>query len=113
MAKQSIFSGLLAALLMIFTLHTPAAEPTDKIWIDVRTAEENQESSIPGHPNILYTDIADKISTVTTDKNAPIYLYCRTGRRSGIAKETLEQLGYTNVTNAGGIDQVREQLHKP
>lgn len=109
MTKQSIFSGLLATLLMLFTLHTPAAEPTDKIWIDVRTAEEHLESSIPGHPNILFSDIADKISTVTTDKNAPIYLYCR----SGIAKETLEQLGYTNVTNAGGIDQVREQLKKP
>ena len=41
-----------------------------------------------------------------TDKNALVMLYCKSGRRSGFAKQTLEQLGYSNVVNAGGINDV-------
>lgn len=102
--------GILASILLTYSCILRAAGPDDAIWIDVRTVEEHQESSIAGHPNILYTEIGDRIAAVTTDKDAPIYLYCRSGRRSGIAKETLEQMGYTNVTNAGGIEDVRRQM---
>jgi len=107
MKQNTFLSGLLTAGLLLFTLATSA---TEQVWIDVRTDKEYQESSIPGHPNILYTEIADKIAAVVTDKDAPIYLYCGSGRRAGVAKETLEKMGYTQVTNAGGIDAVKEQL---
>jgi phage shock protein E len=76
----------------------------------VRTEKEHQESSIPGHPNILYTEIADNIASLAADKDTPIHLYCGTGRRAGVAKETLEKLGYTNVTNEGGIDSVKSRM---
>lgn len=36
-------------------------------------------------------------------KDSAIYVYCRTGHRAGIAKTILEQSGYTNVTNLGGL----------
>ena len=36
-------------------------------------------------------------------KDLAIYLYCRTGHRAGIAKTILEQNGYTNVVNLGGL----------
>lgn len=107
MKQNTFLSGLFAAGLLLFSLASSAAEP---VWIDVRTDKEYQESSIQGHPNILYTEIADKIGSVVTDKDAPIYLYCGSGRRAGVARETLEKMGYTQVTNAGGIDSVREQL---
>lgn len=110
MQIQRFITGLLAVILLLLSCTLRAAEPADAIWIDVRTAEEHQESAIAGHPNILYTEIGDRIASVAADKDAPIYLYCRSGRRSGIAKETLEQMGYTNVTNAGGIEDVRKQI---
>lgn len=110
MSIQNTVKGFAFSLLLMFCFALHAASPADAIWIDVRTAEELQESSIPNHLNILHTEIGDKIAAVTTDKNAPIYLYCRSGRRAGIAKETLEQMGYTNVTNAGGIEDVKKQL---
>jgi phage shock protein E len=34
-----------------------------------------------------------------------IYLYCGSGRRAGIAQESLQASGYTNVTNIGGLDE--------
>ena len=34
---------------------------------------------------------------------APVVIFCGSGRRAGKAKEVLEQKGYTNVLNAGGL----------
>lgn len=33
----------------------------------------------------------------------PLALYCASGARAGMAKGMLEQLGYTQVTNLGGL----------
>lgn len=76
-------------------------------WIDVRTAGEYQTEHVSGAVNIPYTEIAARISEVTTDKDAPIYVYCRSGRRSGIARETLIAEGFTNVTNLGGLQEAQ------
>jgi phage shock operon rhodanese PspE len=83
--------------------------PTET-WIDVRTPTEYQQSSITGHANIPHTEIANRIAVLVTDKDAPVYLYCGSGRRAGLAKIELEKMGFTNVTNAGGIAEVREKL---
>ena len=37
------------------------------------------------------------------DKDAQILVYCRSGRRSKIAAESLAKLDYTNVKEFGGI----------
>jgi len=38
-------------------------------------------------------------------------MYCRSGNRSGRAKAILDELGYTNTTNIGGIENVSEQYN--
>lgn len=76
------------------------------IWVDVRTGPEYVSGHIPGAHHISFERIGDGIGQITTDKNAPLRLYCQSGRRSGFAKQTLEKLGYTNVVNAGGINNV-------
>jgi phage shock protein E len=48
--------------------------------------------------------IADLIGARVPDRSAPVLLYCRSGRRSGLALETLKAGGYTRLTNAGGYD---------
>lgn len=75
-------------------------------WIDVRTAEEYSAGHIEGAALIPYEVIADNISKITTDKNADIRVYCRSGRRSGVAKDTLNAMGYTNVINEGGYEEI-------
>lgn len=103
------FRLLIAGLVLAWLGSAAVADPGE-VWIDVRSVEEYGAGHIPGHPNIPHEDIAARIGEVTTDKNAPIRLYCRSGRRSGLAEESLKQLGYTNVSNAGGIEDVRQQL---
>ena len=78
--------------------------------IDVRTAGEFESGHIEGALLIPYDVIAARIAEVTPDKEARIALYCRSGRRSGIALKTLTEMGYTKVTNEGGFAEYSRRL---
>ena len=73
------------------------------IILDVRTQEEYDQGHIPGATQISHEEIAEKAEEVLTDKDQLILVYCRSGRRSKIAAETLVELGYTNIKEFGGI----------
>ncbi|MCL4200251.1 rhodanese-like domain-containing protein [Patescibacteria group bacterium] len=54
---------------------------------------------------IAFDKIVEQSSTLPKEKNAPIILYCKTGRMSEEAMVTLRDLGYTNVKHLlGGFD---------
>jgi phage shock protein E len=80
----------------------------EALWIDVRSAEEYATGHVSPAVNIPHTEIAARIAEVTTEKDDLIYLYCRSGRRSGLAKDALEQAGYTNVVNLGGLQDAQQ-----
>lgn len=82
------------------------------VVIDVRTPEEYQSGHIEGAININYTGIGSEIEKFVPDKNTVIHLYCGSGRRAGIAKDTLEEMGYTNVINEGGFEDYSRKLNK-
>ena len=77
------------------------------IWIDVRTAAEFADGHLPGAINIPYERIDAGIATVAADKTTPINVYCRSGRRSEIARQTLLKMGYTDVVNKGSYRNLR------
>ena len=107
---QNSFSKVILLINILIGSSFLSAEESTSIWIDVRTPAEYQQSSIDGHPNIPHTSIMNEIEELVTDKGEAIYLYCQRGRRAGLAKAMLEKMGYTNVTNAGGIDEVKLNL---
>jgi phage shock protein E len=69
------------------------------LLLDVRTAEEYAAGHIPGAILFPYDELAAKFRE--GDKGRPIVVYCRSGRRSAIARETLLGMGYTNVSDFG------------
>jgi phage shock protein E len=77
------------------------ASDTEYHLVDVRTPAEYAAGHIPGAENINVDIIAS--NPPTEDKDALIIVYCRSGNRSGDAKRMLEDLGYTNVHDFGGI----------
>ncbi len=56
---------------------------------------------------IPYDTVEQRLDKFPADKNAKIFLYCRSGRMSAMAAEALVKLGYTNVWNLdGGMTEV-------
>ncbi len=81
-----------------------------RVLIDVRTPGEFADGHLAGATRIAYEDIGAQIGALVPDKDTPIVLYCRSGRRSGIARQTLLDLGYRQVINAGGFEQLHSEL---
>ena len=98
-----------AAVLVLLFVLTGNCWAGEGYWIDVRTAEEFNAGHVEQAVNIPYEEISERISEVTSDKDALIYLYCRSGRRSGIAKEALDQAGFGNVVNVGGFEDAKRK----
>ena len=75
----------------------------EHIILDVRAQNEYDQGHIPGAILIPHTEIENRAEDELPDKDKLILVYCRSGRRSKIAAESLAKLGYTNVKEFGGI----------
>ena len=76
---------------------------SDYIILDVRTEEEFAEGHIENAVLIPDYEIGIRAEKELPDKNQLILVYCRSGRRSKIASQTLADMGYSDVREFGGI----------
>ncbi|MGI2170772.1 rhodanese-like domain-containing protein [Shewanella sp. MF05960] len=122
MLKKSILitiKPILAALFMVSAwCATPALaveQQPNVAWqkinnsatlIDVRTPEEFAAGHVKGAINIPFENIVTELGKLNLAKDTEVVLYCRSGRRSGIAQSALVDQGYTATYNAGGIDSL-------
>jgi rhodanese-related sulfurtransferase len=76
------------------------------IFLDCRTAMEFNNGHIPGAVNVPRGLIEFHFGPkVTTDKEAKIAVYCKSGGRGSLATQTLNEMGYKNAVNIdGGFD---------
>ena len=116
--KKLILSGGLATVLCMASGGCSGAGSNDQkslpagaVLIDVRSVEEFNTGHLAGAVNIPHTEIAEKISLVAKERSTPLYLYCRSGRRVGIAMEALKNSGYTVMYNLGGMEEAAEKLN--
>jgi sulfur-carrier protein adenylyltransferase/sulfurtransferase len=79
-------------------------------FIDIREQDEYEQGTIPGSLFIPRGHLESKIENQVVDKDQPIVLFCASGVRSAFGTDTLNQLGYTNVTNmTGGFQQWKNE----
>ena len=78
------------------------------LLIDVRTTQEWQSGHLEEAIHIEWQDILNISESVSKDKE--IYLYCRSGNRSGKATKILIDAGYINAINAGSIQEANNLL---
>ena len=107
MKRAKIKNKILIALVLAVVMSGNAYS----VMIDVRTDEEWRAGYIEGAIHIPLSEIKKNIENYEISKDEEILLYCRSGNRSGRAKVILDELGYTNVTNIGGIASVSEQYN--
>lgn len=73
------------------------------LLVDVRSPEEYKERHIANSLLLPGYDIEEKAPELLPDKDAKIFVYCLSGRRACGAVKHLIKLGYTDVTDIGGI----------
>lgn len=71
--------------------------------VDVRTPAEFAAGHLPGAVNVPYDEVAARAAELGPP-STPLLLYCRTGRRSGIAAQTLAAKGFTTVYDLQSYD---------
>ncbi|MGF1696222.1 rhodanese-like domain-containing protein [Vibrio lamellibrachiae] len=104
---------LLLSLFCGFSFFAVASERADIGWekvsqgavlIDVRTPDEFQQGHLEGALLRPLQEIDSWYSKLPKDTD--IVLYCRSGRRSGVAFDHLQSLGFSQVHNAGGYQEM-------
>ena len=70
--------------------------------LDVRTPEEWEEGIIKGATKMNFFDKDFNSQLEKLDKTKPVYVYCKSGGRSGKAAKQLEKMGITSVYNLLG-----------
>ena len=87
-------------------------EESDYIIVDAREQSEYDEGHIKGAIVIPYTEIEQKAEELLPNKTQLILVYCRSGRRSKIAAQSLANMGYKNVKEFGGIIDWQYEIEK-
>ena len=79
-----------------------ASPPDGLVVLDVRTPGEFAEGHIAGADNIDFyaANFPDLLAEL--DPNAPYFVYCRSGNRSGTTVGLMRDLGFTQVYELGG-----------
>ena len=79
-----------------------SAQQQEKIYLDVREEDEWIAGHVKGALHIKMGDIfAGNYEQIP--QTDPVYVYCRSGRRAGEVIRFLEQKGFKNLINAGGL----------
>lgn len=79
--------------------------------IDVRSAEEIAENGrVADATHIVHTDTSAIADYLGPPPGRPAVLYCRSGRRVGLAIDELEAMGYDSLVNAGGQTDLQAAL---
>lgn len=101
---QSLFFYILSQS-SIFTISADlfySERTPENLLIDVRTAEEYEKSHISGALNIsvLSDDFKEKINELP--KEAPVFIYCRSGKRSKKAAIQMDCLDFKKIFDLDG-----------
>ena len=106
------FSGGKSGLISYEELQAKIAKKDKFVLLDVRTPEEFAEGHIGGSVLLPYDEVEQKAAGMLPEKEKPIIVYCRSGRRSAIAADALRGLGYKDVKDFGGISRWKGALER-
>jgi len=74
----------------------------DVVILDVRSKEEFNQGHIAGAINVSYDNVEANLGKLTKYQKSKIVVYCRSGRRAGIAEQVLVENGFSNLRHLTG-----------
>lgn len=96
------FSLAAADLKSISSDELLSADTSEWLILDVRSDEEFAQGHVPNALNIAHKDVAEQLSRIAEFKDKPVVVYCRSGRRAGMAAEILTEAGFSDVRHLEG-----------
>jgi molybdopterin/thiamine biosynthesis adenylyltransferase/rhodanese-related sulfurtransferase len=72
------------------------------VYLDVRERDEWEEGHIPGAIHIPRGSLESRVESAVPERERRIVVYCASGARSAFATKTLDELGYSDVSNLAG-----------
>lgn len=111
--KRLLVSLMTLCAIVFTTSASMASERADSAWqfiqggallVDVRTPQEFNVRHLDAAVNYPLNTIHSSFAHI--DKDQLIVLYCRSGNRSGQAEAHLRGAGFTNLHNAGGLNEM-------
>lgn len=76
--------------------------PGDFLILDVRTPEEFAAGHVENALNIPHDRLADRLAEIQKYASSPVVVYCESGKRAGMAAETLAQAGFSDLRHLTG-----------
>jgi rhodanese-related sulfurtransferase len=74
----------------------------DLLILDVRTAKEFDEGHVPGAVNISHDELESRLAEIEAQRGADVVVYCRSGRRAGMALDLLARAGFERLHHLEG-----------
>lgn len=114
--QRGLFNRLTAWLMVLTVLlvwlTSNAAESSEnEVWIDVRSTRDYREGHLEGAINIPHGDIGHKIFAAVPDMFKVVHIYDgSSGTFAGLALEMLMEIGYQEVINEGGYEDLVAKL---
>lgn len=113
MPVRTLFTPSILLFLLTLALSARAETPepvAGRYLIDVRTPAEWQTGHLAGAIHLPQEQVALKVGELLPDRDTPIALYCRSGRRSARVAALLERMGYRDVIDYGGLRQAAHRV---
>jgi rhodanese-related sulfurtransferase len=83
------------------------------LLLDVRTPGEYGEGHLQGSTLLDFNSASFRDEIAKLDRNQPVYLYCRSGARSGRAADIMTDMGFKEVYNLEGGIMAWQRSGKP
>ena len=72
------------------------------VILDVRSEGEYNQGHVANAINISHDMVAEKLSQLAQYKDSTVVVYCRSGRRAGVAEDILTKNGFNNLRHLTG-----------
>lgn len=72
------------------------------VLLDVRSADEYNQGHVAGAINVSHSVVEDNLKKLSQYKDSTVVVYCRSGRRAGIAENILAENGFKNLRHLTG-----------